>query len=471
MPLSDLVESVCDSFLPLAFDKDVALDLFIDPQVPQQVWSDATRLRQVLCNLVGNAIKFSGGRAEQHGRVSIRVELLPGAAPRLALQVGDNGIGMAPDTLAHLFTAFTQAEMSTTRHFGGTGLGLTICKRLVALMDGELAVCSTLGEGSTFTVSLPVEAVEAIEDATTQHLTDVEGLDCIVIGSNVPAADLTSYLTHGGARVQRDAAAGASGIRRCAASAPSGAASLAWAGGDGGRRHGGTRRQLPEARRAAAGRGGGGGPSVAQDALAQRRPSTGRDDRTHGGRGSGPGPTDPRRGERRDQPQGHLAAAPVARHHGGIGRRRPLEALRLWHSKDYALLLTDLHMPVMDGCSLAKAIRREEAEQGLLAAERMPILALTASALRDEALLTELAGMDDCLTKPVRLQVLEAALEKWLPHERADTVAGELDELPAPAGGRRCHRCGGARGSDRQRPGNAARVHGQVPCLGPAPGR
>src|SRR5258706_7296786 len=157
--LPDLIESVCDTLLPVALDKDVELNLFIAPEVPDFVWSDSTRLRQVLFNLAGNAIKFGAGRPHQRGRVSIRVEVAQDPS-RLVLRFADNGIGMAPETVTQLFSSFTQAEVSTTRRFGGTGLGLAICKRLVTLMNGEIDVQSALGEGSTFTVTLPFEAVD-----------------------------------------------------------------------------------------------------------------------------------------------------------------------------------------------------------------------------------------------------------------------------------------------------------------------
>jgi signal transduction histidine kinase/DNA-binding response OmpR family regulator len=460
--LSELLESVCDTLMPLALAKGVELNLFIAPRVPPQVWSDATRLRQVLCNLVGNAIKFSGGRPQQRGRVSIRVDVTPGTTPLgLVLRIDDNGIGIAPDTLARLFTPFTQAEASTTRRFGGTGLGLAICKRLVTLMGGDVAVHSVLGVGSTFTVSLPVDAVE---HAVTAGLADVANLDCIVVGSNVPVDDLVAYLIHAWARTLcvadlEAAARAADGMvgpvvihNMGCDSATLPRVQALFAG-------------VPHARhlvlhRARTGAAPMAAHGLALDATCLRRAALLQAVAVAAGRASpaglqddhGPTPAAeetnlPTVAEARAKGQLILVAEDDEINRKVILRQiellggaaelavNGLEALRLWRSGDYALLLTDLHMPDMDGYSLARAIRREENEQGLLAAERMPILALTATAPHGDGGHAELAGLDGYLTKPVPLKLLEAALRQWLPAERADTVAGELDELPLPAAG------------------------------------
>ncbi|HZO23275.1 MAG TPA: PAS domain S-box protein, partial [Steroidobacteraceae bacterium] len=121
--VADLVEGLCNSLVPVAARRGVDLSLFISPQIPERVIADDLRLRQVLFNLVGNAVKFSGGRPHQRGRVAVRVEIAQSAPLHLAFRVADNGIGMAAETLNNLFTPFTQAEVSTTRRFGGTGLG------------------------------------------------------------------------------------------------------------------------------------------------------------------------------------------------------------------------------------------------------------------------------------------------------------------------------------------------------------
>jgi signal transduction histidine kinase len=141
--------------------KGLALHLEADPALPPRLCGDPVRLKQVLNNLLGNAVKFT-----EAGHVVLRVQRLPAAgkeatadAARVALrfEVEDSGIGIAPQVQARIFEAFTQADSSTTRRFGGTGLGLSIVRRLVALMDGTLALDSTPGRGSRFTVSLALK--------------------------------------------------------------------------------------------------------------------------------------------------------------------------------------------------------------------------------------------------------------------------------------------------------------------------
>ncbi|MEJ1959776.1 MAG: ATP-binding protein [Nitrosomonadales bacterium] len=164
---------------------------------------DALRLRQVLVNLANNAIKFSSGR-EQRGRVSIRV-LLAERRPEqvvVEIRVTDNGIGMDEQAQSRLFTPFSQADVSTTRRFGGSGLGLVICLHLIKLMGGKIAVQSEPDKGSTFTVHLPfVPLPEKPQAAATSPLI---GLRCLVIGGTEGlAGDMAIYLVHDGATVER----------------------------------------------------------------------------------------------------------------------------------------------------------------------------------------------------------------------------------------------------------------------------
>jgi len=135
----------------------LSLVVEVAPGVPDGVMGDAGRLRQVLLNLVGNALKFT-----EQGTVTLRVSLADpgasGAARTVRFRVRDTGIGIAPDRLATVFEAFSQADTSITRRFGGTGLGLTISSRLVALMGGRLQVHSELGRGSEFWFDLKLDA-------------------------------------------------------------------------------------------------------------------------------------------------------------------------------------------------------------------------------------------------------------------------------------------------------------------------
>ena len=154
-----LVTNVTDLFSFQAQDKGIELIAEVDPSVPQYLLGDGLRVRQILVNLVGNAIKFT-----EHGEVRISVQRVAeiGSAVTVRLAVSDTGIGMTAEQLARIFSAFSQADASITRRFGGTGLGLSICKRLVALMHGEMSVESIEATGSTFSFTITLEqATEA----------------------------------------------------------------------------------------------------------------------------------------------------------------------------------------------------------------------------------------------------------------------------------------------------------------------
>jgi signal transduction histidine kinase/DNA-binding response OmpR family regulator len=147
--LAETVEGAALLFEPQARTKGIELAVEMDPALGQWRRGDPTRLRQVLLNLVGNAIKFT-----EAGRVSVRVA--PVADARVRFEIADTGIGIEPSALARLFERFSQADSSTTRRYGGTGLGLAICRELVALMGGEIGASSQLQVGSIFWFELPL---------------------------------------------------------------------------------------------------------------------------------------------------------------------------------------------------------------------------------------------------------------------------------------------------------------------------
>ncbi|HEY7992107.1 MAG TPA: response regulator [Stellaceae bacterium] len=154
----DLVESVENAVGLMsgkANEKNVELGMFIAPALRQSFRGDPTRIRQILLNLVGNAIKFT-----EHGSVAVDVALADNSpvegTPLVRFEVSDTGIGMAPKTCDALFQKFTQADSSVTRRFGGTGLGLAICRELVELMGGRIGVDSKLGAGSKFWFEVPL---------------------------------------------------------------------------------------------------------------------------------------------------------------------------------------------------------------------------------------------------------------------------------------------------------------------------
>lgn len=176
-----------------AHQKHLELLLSISQDIPDRLFGDPTRLRQVIINLLGNAIKFT-----EQGEVALGVELVGAGEGRLDLKfsVRDTGIGIAEDKRQTIFDAFSQADSSTTRQYGGTGLGLSITHRLVALMGGQLKVDSRLGEGSCFHFTLSMEAVQAEEDQRCARARLLEGIRVLVVDDNpVSLAMLKSLLT------------------------------------------------------------------------------------------------------------------------------------------------------------------------------------------------------------------------------------------------------------------------------------
>ena len=178
--LQSMVEEVAEQ---LAFQAEAgSVDLIVDirPGVPRQLAGDSGRIRQVLTNLAGNAVKFTPA-----GHVLIAVECAGGTPDRahIRISVTDTGIGVAPEKLANLFREFTQADASTTRRHGGTGLGLAISKQLVELMGGSIHGESTLGRGSKFWFDLTLK-VPAQQPASTAPATNLVGLRALIVDGN-----------------------------------------------------------------------------------------------------------------------------------------------------------------------------------------------------------------------------------------------------------------------------------------------
>jgi PAS domain S-box-containing protein len=169
-----LAEEVRELFLPKARDKGLDLTVWIDPEVPTVVMADLARLRQVLINLVDNAVKFT-----QEGGIALRISpSAPDDRPgHLELAVQDSGIGVPADRQRHIFEPFAQSDASTARRYGGTGLGLAISARLVELMGGVLQVESGDGEGAVFRFSIPSPAAEGMVQDADEAPGDVPLLD------------------------------------------------------------------------------------------------------------------------------------------------------------------------------------------------------------------------------------------------------------------------------------------------------
>lgn len=158
--LHNCIEEVMDIFSGKATQQGVELVYHIDPDIPLYLWADSMRLKQVLINLVGNALKFT-----PQGEIYVGISMLQVRTDQkleLAFEVRDTGIGIASDKLSKLFKAFSQVDSSTTRKYGGTGLGLAICDRLVNLMNGNIIAESQVGAGSTFHFTIEAEVSKQI---------------------------------------------------------------------------------------------------------------------------------------------------------------------------------------------------------------------------------------------------------------------------------------------------------------------
>ena len=183
--LRECIEGALDLVAMAAGKKGLDLAYVIETDVPQRIVSDPTRLRQILLNLLNNAIKFT-----ETGEVILTVSREDGAAGdaetcTLRMTVRDTGIGIPPDRIDRLFQSFTQADASTTRRYGGTGLGLAISQRLVALMGGEIGLKSELGKGSEFAFTLKAPVAEAIRAVRiNQARPDLEGTRLLIVDDN-----------------------------------------------------------------------------------------------------------------------------------------------------------------------------------------------------------------------------------------------------------------------------------------------
>jgi PAS domain S-box-containing protein len=179
--LPELVRDLGQMLAPQAAAKGIELVVHCAPAIPRIVKGDASRLRQILTNLLGNSIKFT-----EAGHVELKVSCTEQNADRIRLRctVQDTGIGIEPEAIKRLFTPFTQADASTTRRFGGTGLGLSIARRFVELMGGEIGVTSTAKTGSTFWIEIPLRIAQDIDG-----MLSTRGLRILIADSNGEAPE------------------------------------------------------------------------------------------------------------------------------------------------------------------------------------------------------------------------------------------------------------------------------------------
>ncbi|MDH4099962.1 MAG: response regulator [Nitrospirota bacterium] len=471
--LVDIAEKACAIVGNMASKKEVELYLFVDPAIPESVIGDPLRLHQILVNLLSNAIKFSANR-QQRGQVALRVEMIDNATLNtdtlnsenetviVQFRVIDNGIGISEKALQKLFKPFSQADSSTTRRFGGSGLGLAICHRLTRLMKGEISVQSQIDNGSTFSVQIPFASShhKSVADDTTSL---IAGLPCIVAtDTHSRAEDLAAYLRYAGvsAKLAADPAALCALIeeqrpglcliiidarhntpaidefRTVCRARPDLDTRFIIIGNDG---HRGFRRHAADLVTM-------NGEIVQRKmffkalAIAAGRLNDKDDLANHNNHARATG-TPLSREEARLTGRLILVAEDNEINQKVILRQisllgytadvvsNGLEAFQRWQSGDYGLVITDLHMPEMDGYALTAAIRA--AENGKT---HIPIIAFTANTLKgtDEDCLS--MGMDDYLGKPARSEKIKPLLEKWLPSSAKTTPLAPSTPERVPAG-------------------------------------
>ncbi|MGH2857809.1 MAG: response regulator [Solirubrobacteraceae bacterium] len=423
--LRQAIDEVLEIVGARASERGLALDATVDPQVAEIVRGDGSRLRQVLLNLLSNAIKFTS-----EGRVSVSVGL--DGAGRLRIEVADTGIGIAPDRLEGLFQPFSQGDATTTRRYGGTGLGLCISKQLVELMDGEIGCESAPGEGARFWVTLP-HVPGSGPDARAVGA-DLTGTRVLIVGH--VAGDrraLEECLASWGISPDSalDGPAALRLLRRAAQTGrPYEAALIELAlAGMGGLEL--ARLIMAEpALRATRLIAIGSSPAEATAALAagidaqltepvrasrlynellrglRRAPSAAELPPATEARREADGP---RVLVAEDNEVNQFAAVRLLSALGlevdvaANGR----EAIALTARGDYAAVFMDCQMPEIDGYEATRAIRRREGR-----ARHTPIIALTAHALHGDRQRCLDAGMDDYVAKPLRLGMLQELLRR-----------------------------------------------------------
>ena len=422
----EAVDDVLDLLAESAQRKGIVLAAVIDPAVPSVLRGDPGRLRQVLTNLVGNAVKFT-----EQGGVVVRVAPASGAeaADHLTLRfsVEDTGIGIPMELQSHLFEAFTQGDSSTTRRYGGTGLGLAISKQLVELMGGQIGLESVPGSGSTFWFTVPLLRTPAEPGTSADPRAGLRGRRLLVIDSKaLRRAALVQQLALWEAAVASAATVEAAqellAVHTYAAvlldvRAPddpalalppvSSAPVVALA-------------DLGAHETVAAARAAGVAACLTRPLHSKTLARTLLALLT--GAAAGPEPTAAAPAPLDAATHARVLVAEdnavnqrvVARMLERLGCTVDLvangrEAITALAQRPYDLVLMDCQMPEMDGFAATAAIRaREDPER------RTPIVALTANALPADRERCLAAGMDDYLPKPVRSEELAAVLRRWV---------------------------------------------------------
>ncbi|MYM53821.1 response regulator [Rhodobacteraceae bacterium GS-10] len=427
--LLEAIENTAETLAVQAQNSNVKFVIGVEPGLPELVRSDPIRLRQILLNLLSNAIKFSKREEGAQGFVELNIAPVKGR-DEVCLRVRDDGIGMSAETLERIFKPFQQGEDSTTRRFGGTGLGLVIVQSLVKLLGGTMEVESAPGQGSTFTVTLPMEPVKG---AGSLSLSPIDGVHLVMMDTLLNASSSTrNFLEQraGSLKMVPDQAE----LARIAETATKDTVIfLSFPTQEESAAVEGTLRQVnPDCK------------VILLDATRERTKGLVNDslyvsyrfpihvsDILRGAALLTGRIEKPRRPA--DQVTNPLLAAegngaPVlivddnelnlvvlSKQMELLGYScetavNGIDAFEKWKSGQHRMVLTDCQMPEADGFELARNIRAFEAQNGL---PPVPVIAISASALVEEAKRSVEVGMNDYLTKPVQLQDLKRVLDKW----------------------------------------------------------
>lgn len=449
--LTDLVSEVVGVFRERAQAKGISLRWSCSPEIPEPVLGDVTRVRQVLTNLVSNAVKFT-----EAGNVTIHVDLHArgNEGSVFSFLVEDSGIGISEQAIAGLFTLFTQADVSTTRKYGGTGLGLAISKRLTELMGGDLTCSSELGKGTRFEFKLPLAAspnasriadlreqlggrrVLVVDDGLNQreHLRELLerwGVDVELASGGFEALGMAISASRRGFPFHAaiidehmPQVSGGSLVAMVAGEPSLDGLKVVLMGhhpaGRNSRRNAVSDRVLARVQK----------PIVQTELrsalLEHLRWSAGALDRPplNGPRDPGLASTTKERCTSLppssrgtilvvdDNPVNRVLAKKVVERLGFCADlvENGQEAVDAVQAKKYVAVLMDCMMPVMDGYTATARIRGQEDQDN---AERLPIIGLTADAVLGARERVISAGMDDYVTKPIRTDDIKNALNRW----------------------------------------------------------
>jgi two-component system sensor histidine kinase/response regulator len=434
--LRDAVEETIEIFAARAHAKSLELACCVELDVPGNVWGDPTRLRQILNNLVGNAIKFTDA-----GEVIVRVKSA-GADGALRFEVTDTGIGIAEAVQDRIFNSFSQADSFTTRKYGGTGLGLAICRQLATLMGGEIGVRSEVGRGSTFCFEVRLEPAEATPTQTRLRRLNLVALRALIVDDNASNREiLQQHLESCGIEVTGTANSVEALAPLSAGEGPPfdlGLVDDQMPGMDGFQlaklirnepRWSALRLILLSTRDDQDSRDGSGLFDAVLTKPLRRSQLFACVTRVMSGQP----------GSAAEPAPGRASAAPSAAPRGAVPKILLVEdnpvnrevavamlenlgcaaeaaengwlAIEAMTGSTYDAVLMDCQMPIMDGFTAAGEIRRREQTSG---AARVPIIALTANAMQGERERCLGAGMDDFLSKPFTQQQLAMLLRRWL---------------------------------------------------------